>query len=338
MNLVYDAIDSNFVGRDEELFTLFNRISESTKPIIITGQHGIGKTALLQIFRKRFAKKFDSVKMFSCLNNSSEEIDEILQKNRERNDVNNILIMDQAQELPKTKFIKYVKDGFKKYKTRIIFSTSIIYPEIVEKSYILKLSSLPISDMVKVGMKYFQRGSSKNLKHLISDFIDSIDGQQKTPREIILSLNEFLAKNPEYNNYVPDKSIKQGKQYISYEINIIGFIISILLFVYSQKSSSHSEERIINKINSNKDAVTTLISESYKKMSLIPKYYVNRNAKMRNKPNSSSKILEVITKNKILNLVKNERGWYYVYYEDYVESNRKYGWVYCKYLSIIVSE
>lgn len=342
-NYMSDDFESTFVGRESELQTLFIEITKSNLPIIITGKRGIGKTALLEMFRRRFSQKLqlDLHNIFNVSGHNYQEIDKIYEDYLNKKNGKALIFVDNAEILPENKFIDYVESSLKSPNIRIILSTNKLYPQISNKCFILKLNSPSLKDVLKKRLEYFKGDieSKTKVNSFIAEFIDKFNDRNKTPRELLIEVNEFIHSHPESQTYLSGANVKYDSKNLVFEINIdyVGIIIGILLFIYSQITSNMSETKIVKEINQTKHTIENLISDLHRQDNENNnKYYANRNVNLRNKPTSqNSKVLEVIPINKVVYFVKSSVDWHYVYYDNFIDNNRIYGWIYSKYLTKI---
>lgn len=141
------------------------------------------------------------------------------------------------------------------------------------------------------------------------------------------------------------KILKPSK--ISYD-GMLGIILTLLFFLYTQISQSKFEDKISNKLNSIKE-ITSQLTESQEKIYrsvselLVNEdrtntfFIVQRCVNLRTKPSTKSDIIIKLFPNQQVKLEKMKGKWLYISYFDFIDGVPKTGWVYKKYLKRIRS-
>ena len=115
----------------------------------------------------------------------------------------------------------------------------------------------------------------------------------------------------------------------------VNLIVALLLFYLSQISSTHSEERIISRLESLKTLVSQQISELRDSEDTYTFYVVERSVNLRIRPNTKSKVLAPLFPNAKVQLIGKASKWVKIQYFDHLEGIYRSGWVLKKYLKIL---
>jgi SH3 domain-containing protein len=115
----------------------------------------------------------------------------------------------------------------------------------------------------------------------------------------------------------------------------VNLILAFFLFYLSQISSTHSEERIISRLESVQALVVQQLSELRVSEEVYTFYVVERPVNLRTRPNTKSKVLTPLYPNAKVQLIEKDSMWVKVQYFDHLEDTHRSGWVFKKYLKIL---
>jgi hypothetical protein len=118
---------------------------------------------------------------------------------------------------------------------------------------------------------------------------------------------------------------------------MIKFAFTIFVFLYPLYDSHLAEKQVVDSIDKTRAEILRQI-EQLRPSEINEAYYVvNREARIRIRPQSRSTAIQVLAPNQTLKLVKSKGKWIYVEYFDYIEGLPKSGWVLKKYTKRIKS-
>ncbi|WP_191965629.1 SH3 domain-containing protein [Oryzomonas sagensis] len=127
---------------------------------------------------------------------------------------------------------------------------------------------------------------------------------------------------------------KLPKKLISFEA-MIGYVLTILTFLYCLHSGNMTEENIMNRLSTDKAEVLQAISELHPQVDNNKHYVVDRIVNLRVKPNSKSQRFGALYPNQRVTLLKQGGKWIYIEYFDYRDGVPRCGWVFKKYLHLL---
>lgn len=127
---------------------------------------------------------------------------------------------------------------------------------------------------------------------------------------------------------------KLPKSLISFEA-MIGYILTVLTFLYCLHAGNVTEEKIMNTLVTDKAEILHAVSALHPPIDNNKHYIVDRTVSLRVKPITKSPRFGVLYPNQKVTLLKDGKKWLYVEYFDYSEGIPKCGWVYKKYLHLL---
>ncbi|ADJ27356.1 SH3 domain-containing protein [Nitrosococcus watsonii] len=118
----------------------------------------------------------------------------------------------------------------------------------------------------------------------------------------------------------------------------LNLILALFLFYISQISALESEEKIIERMNSFKQAIATQLNELHEiekdRLFLV----ADRTMNLRSGPGVDHDVIGIISKNQKLMELEQDRDWTKVEYFDHINNENVVGWAHSRYLLVISSD
>lgn len=127
---------------------------------------------------------------------------------------------------------------------------------------------------------------------------------------------------------------KLPQKLISFEA-MVGYVLTVLTFLYCLHAGNVTEEKIMNKLSTDKAEVLHAISELHPQVDNNKHYVVDRSVNLRVKPSSKSQRFGTLYPNQKVTVLKEGGKWLYIEYFDYRDGVPMCGWVFKKYLHLM---
>ncbi len=330
-----------FVGRERELDFLSKQSQENNSAIYVSGSGGIGKTALLRFFGEKYADLFPGgVFHFNAhrTNNLQEEISKKTISAKKQ-----LFTIDDIEYIEEKAIHSLISFAQKFPNATLVLSGRKKIAAKVETIKVIELGGLNNSEVVRARLQYFPDAeiSEKILK--------TIDGNPlllqilaNSPREILLRLQQTI--NSEEKALVDKKIYRKTEQKFSEsesgacDVDIVGILIAILFFVFSQFSGDNSEARLSSEIQELKGIVSQQTAEATKNIpkEKAPSHFINEFVRLRLAPSvDSNNVITVLFPNQQVRIINVSEGWAFVEFYNHISKATLEGYVYSKYLSQI---
>ncbi len=334
-----NILKPTFVGREKELDKLFHWCKNDEGVLFVTGEGGIGKTALIREFERQNNERFEGGIYNISARSGHKGILDTLNKYSFEAELS-LIVIDDIEFLSE-KSIKDILVWAKNIKSVKLILSGRDVPKLQDidkyRPFILALSGLDPLSVIKARLSRIDRKTEDKIVSVISNNATLFQSLISTPRAAVQLVHEILKQNdiePEVvpkeatpTNIVVDDSYNRENQYDYY-----GYILAMFLFVLSNLSSQESEDRISTEIREFEQVVIELI-HSPKTAKLNNTYVVTTFVNFRLTPKiDSNNIITILAPNQHVQLLKIEEGWAHVKYVDYVSEQTIKGWVYASYL------
>ncbi len=112
---------------------------------------------------------------------------------------------------------------------------------------------------------------------------------------------------------------------------MVKFALTIFMFLYPLYEGQQTEKHIIDSVNQTQTQILKEI-EKLKPAEVKEVYYVvEREVKLKSNPRPKSPIIQTLSPNQRVKLVRDKGKWIYIEYFDYIEMLPKTGWILKKY-------
>jgi hypothetical protein len=310
---------SKFFVESQAFQTLKESVKKGIKYINLTGSAGTGKTTNAIILSKELKI---SQKASSLI--QAEKIDL-----RESKD---ILFIDNIEKISKERLNKILNSN--RIKQFVIISRNNLNLEKI-KFETIKIPNLNLADIKNLIDKRLHNLDAKSSWIVYSSILKNreILENQTSPKSIIDFLNNtYKDINHQITNSNKESVSKDEKIKIPLS-SVIGILISIILFLLTQKNSKLNTEDIIEQINSNQEQLLQLFELDNYEDDLDLCYLVSEDLNIRKYPRkSNSQIIKIANKNSTIKVIEKRDKWWYIESINIENNEIINGWVYSDYL------
>jgi len=329
-------LESYFVNRHQELELLSEHSKKPGTCIAVTGIGGIGKTALIRVFESKHSSRFLGGVFHLSGREGLSDIQHHLEvlKNSEHH---SLVVVDDAELLNALEVRSIYETVVNKPLSTLIFSGRLFPINKIPNAKVITLSGLDMANLIKTRLKKApERADIDKALEIIEGNAALLQLLASIPRDTIQKL---------YNSFVPEsvRAPEIGEahiQNIRVDIHhekdsgqdLIGIILSLILFITAYASSLETEENIINEIHGLQEVIEAQLPEE-KHETGINLHFTTTFLNLRSSAEvKSDNIVTVLSPNQTFSVLSINRGWAEIFYKDYVSSKELQGWVYSKYI------
>ncbi len=309
----------DFFVATESFKLLKNKVAKGVKFINLTGLGGTGKTTNAKVLSLELQKH----KKISFLS-SGEEID--LRKSQD------VLFIDNIEQINENRLSRILNS--KRIKQFIVLSRRILNFEKInfEVITIPNLNQAQIKNLIQ---KRLHKLDSKAGEIVYESVIKNreILKSKGSPKAILKFLNNTYSDISQKVNNPTSENITKNEPVKIPLSSVIGILISIMLFLLTQRNSKISTATILETINDNQNELIELIETGKYHNDLDLCYLVSEDLNIRNFPRKNdSEILKIASKNSTIKVIEKRSKWWYVESQDLTSNEITNGWVYSDYL------
>lgn len=310
---------SNFFVKSEAYESLKDKVKQGVRFINLTGSGGTGKT----INAKVLSLELEQNKNVAFLPHG-DKID--LRKSH------GVLFIDNIETLSKNRLKRILNS--KRIKQFIVISRKILNLKGInfEVVTIPNLNQAQIKNLIE---KRLHNLDSKAGEIVYESIIRNREILKNggSPRMILEFLNNTYSditqkiKDSHSQNISKNESVKIPLS------SVIGILISIMLFLLTQRNSRISTSTILETINNNQNEFIELLKTGNYHDDLDLCYLVSENLNIRKYPRTKdSKIVKVVLRNSTIKVLEKRSKWWYVESINITNNKITNGWVYADYL------
>lgn len=330
-NILFDTTISivtkflDFYVERKEAIQVVNLLQSNNNLIVIRGKVGTGKTTILEYVSRKLKDDYDEIIRINAHQPEAEQMDFKDEKDKKK-----LYVIDNAEY------------GSIKLLNKILKATknSIRNQIIVSGRNVSSLGeNIPIVEVGKFNNYQLKTFVEKRLQNYDNTIVNSVYeiflkhnieylSTQEALSKFSTVYNEILATN---QTVISTEDVK-GKEKDSElsKMNIFNIVLTIFLFIMSQRSGEISTEELKQEILTATETITTKIESS-----ITPEGYYQsiRNLNIREFPSTNkSKIKYTISNGDLVRLVEKRGKWWFIQYDKFDTGEVFEGWVYSYYL------
>jgi len=314
-----DQIEKYYV-KPKSFDLLKYSIEQGTKFVNFVGLAGTGKTTTAYVLSNQLT---NTNKKISFLK-SGKKID--LRKKID------ILFIDDVYLIKKERLKEILES--KRIKQFVVLSQRILdYVGIDFKVISLDtLNRAEVRELINKRLNDYDEETSSIVFESILKNKELLD-QQNSPKAIFKFLSSSYSniskRVEEKNDSIPQKNKKVTIPLSS----IIGILISIMLFLLTQRNSKISANKIIQEFNEHQQELIEIIEKGILEVDLDLCYLVSMDLNIRELPRlKGSKIIHTASKNSLLKVIEKRNKWWYIETQNINDNCLINGWVNSDYL------
>lgn len=325
------SLEDVFINRAQELETLRDWCLKPGSTVSLVGPAGIGKTALLYMFVRRFSNLFPGGVVHLSFKDFA---DSNLKQNLNVHSTSDqqLLIIDDADAIPKRAVIDIINTTENSPNTSLIVAGRRVPITNRQLSKTIQLSGLSMAALVQARLRLFPEAPE------LDKVLRFIDGNplllsilSKNPRQALAFANKLFSSGHEPFQ-VSQPATQVTVSQTSPNIDIISILIAIVLFLLSQISSNKSEERILDKIQNLHQTVYEMTAEQ-RSASFANPHVVKEFLKLREEPTiRPDNVITILLPGQMVDLIEVSSGWAKVDLLETKQNKKVVGWVSSKYL------
>lgn len=310
---------SNFFVKSKAFELLKEKVKRGIKFINLTGSGGTGKTANAIVLSKELEEN-QNISYLSF----GEDID--LRKSRD------ILFIDNIEEISEKRLNRILNS--KRIKQFVVISRNILNFEKINFEIVVipNLNQAEIKNLIDKRLyKLDSQASSIVYDSILRN--SEILKKEGSPRAILEFVNNTYR---EINKKVRDSNkgnISKDEKLNIPLSSVLGMLISIMLFLLTQRNSQISTNTIIEELNINQKQLIELFELGNHEDDLNLCYLVAQDLNIRKYPRKKdSQIIKIATKNSTIKVIEKRSKWWFVESINIEDNKNTNGWVYSDYL------